>query len=167
MLNWFEWSYPTIARLSDGALEGIAPAAGTLAVEDAAVAIANGQWVRGVAAFDVEAGETLRVSARPLSAEVRPWAQSKLLRRTRRAEWLVIGPKDLLAEATPLVRRRRRQGLRAASAPVEDIYDLFGGGEARPDAIRDFIAHVYDGGQGRRPLRYVLLLGDATYDFKD
>jgi hypothetical protein len=54
----------------------------------------------------------------------------------------------------------------APAGPVEDIFDAFGFGESRPEAIRNFLAYAYH--HWRAPsLRYVLLLGDATYDFKD
>jgi hypothetical protein len=49
---------------------------------------------------------------------------------------------------------------------TEEIYDSFGYGEPSPLAIRDFLAHAYH--EWARPtLRYVLLVGDGSYDFKD
>jgi hypothetical protein len=51
-------------------------------------------------------------------------------------------------------------------AALEDVYGEFGFGEARPEAIREFLAYAYHHWKAPR-LRYVLLLGDATYDFKD
>jgi hypothetical protein len=51
-------------------------------------------------------------------------------------------------------------------ASVEDVYSEFGFGEARPEALKEFLSYAYH--HWREPkLRYVLLLGDATYDFKD
>jgi hypothetical protein len=49
---------------------------------------------------------------------------------------------------------------------VEDIYDQFGFGEPRPEAIREFLEYAYHFWREPR-VRYVLLLGDGTYDFKD
>jgi hypothetical protein len=67
-----------------------------------------------------------------------------------------------------LLEFRRRQGLRVAAVAIEDIYAEFGFGEARPEAVRELIAHAYHAwGRPDAPLRYVLLLGDASYDFKD
>jgi hypothetical protein len=51
-------------------------------------------------------------------------------------------------------------------AALEDVYDEFGFGEARPEAIREFLSYAYHHWKPPK-LRYVLLLGDATYDFKD
>jgi hypothetical protein len=49
---------------------------------------------------------------------------------------------------------------------IEDVYDEFGHGEASPDALRAFLEFAYH--QWKAPsLRYVALLGDATYDGKD
>ena len=80
----------------------------------------------------------------------------------RQADYLAIGPRDLLEEAAPLLAHRRRQGLDARAVAVEDVYTELGFGEERPEAIRELLARVYS-----PSLRYVLLLGDATYDFKD
>ncbi len=52
------------------------------------------------------------------------------------------------------------------AVPVEAIYDEFGFGETRPEAIKEFIEYAYH--QWREPsVRYVLLLGDGLYDFKN
>jgi hypothetical protein len=53
--------------------------------------------------------------------------------------------------------------LGARAVAIEDVYQEFGFGEPRPEALRDFLRFAY----GRGALRYVLLAGDATYDFKD
>jgi hypothetical protein len=49
---------------------------------------------------------------------------------------------------------------------LEEVYSEFGFGESRPEALQEFLAYAYH--HWRAPsLRYVLLLGDATYDFKN
>ncbi len=82
------------------------------------------------------------------------------------ADYLAIGPRILLEAARPLLELRRAQGLSVRAIAVDDIYDAFGFGETRPEAIRDFIGHVYHEWPAPK-LSYVLLLGDATYDYKD
>jgi hypothetical protein len=85
---------------------------------------------------------------------------------SRGADYVAIGPRAFLEQARPLLDHRRREGLRVAAVSVEDVYEEFGHGEARPEAIAEFLKFAY--ANWRRPsLRYVLLLGDATYDFKD
>ena len=91
---------------------------------------------------------------------------SRLKRARRQTDYLVIGPESFLGVASPLLAHRREQGLRVRTASIEDIGSAFGYGELSPEAVRDFIAYAYH--EWRAPsLRYVLLLGDATYDFKD
>ncbi|MGH9390158.1 MAG: C25 family cysteine peptidase, partial [Vicinamibacteria bacterium] len=77
-----------------------------------------------------------------------------------------MGPSEFSSVASPLLEYRRRQGLTVKFTATEDIFSEFGFGESRPEAIRDFIQYAYEHWRGPR-LRYVLLLGDATYDFKD
>lgn len=70
------------------------------------------------------------------------------------------------ARRVPLLRHRRRQGLRVKAVAVEEIYDACGHGERRPEALRDFLEYAYH--EWRNPkLRYVVLLGDGSFDFKD
>jgi hypothetical protein len=82
------------------------------------------------------------------------------------AEYLIVGPRAFLDDAQPLVELRREQGLWSRAVSIEQVYEEFGFGEARPEALREFLEYAYH--RWSRPrLRYVLLLGDATYDFKD
>ena len=56
--------------------------------------------------------------------------------------------------------------MKAVAIATEDIFESFGHGETNPEAIHAFLRHVYH--EWREPrLRYVLLLGDGSYDFKD
>ena len=46
------------------------------------------------------------------------------------------------------------------------MYSEFGYGESAPESLREFLSYAYH--NWREPsLRYVVLLGDATFDFKD
>ena len=101
-----------------------------------------------------------------LRPEVRKPEPTPLKSTTNRADYLAIGPSEFLAIAEPLLDLRASQGLRVKAVSVESIYSDFGFGEARPQAIRDFIAYAYHHWRTPSP-RYVLLLGDASYDFKD
>ncbi len=66
----------------------------------------------------------------------------------------------------PLLAHRQEQGLRVASVSVEQIYDEFGYGKRDPQAIKDFITYASENWAPPGP-RYVLLVGDATYDVTD
>ena len=49
---------------------------------------------------------------------------------------------------------------------VAHIYDAFSYGIVSPQAIKDFISYAYDNWTKPAP-KYVLIVGDATYDVKD
>ena len=101
-----------------------------------------------------------------LHPEVRPVTSAATLRSTSlQADWIVIAPQELLPAAEPLLAQRESQGLEAMAVPLEQIQDEFGYGERSPQMIRDFLAWAYH--HWKAPsLRYVLLLGDASYDPK-
>lgn len=98
--------------------------------------------------------------------EVRRPAPPRLQERRRGGEYLVIGPESFLDVARPLMDLRSSEGLRVLPVSIEQIFDELGYGEPRPEAIRDFLELAYHEWEAPKP-RYVLLLGDATYDFKD
>lgn len=81
------------------------------------------------------------------------------------ADLIVITTAELAAGLAPLVTAREEQELTVAVVLVEDIYDEFGGGMATPDSINQFLRFAYSNWTEPRP-RYVLLVGDATTDFR-
>jgi hypothetical protein len=81
-------------------------------------------------------------------------------------DWLAIAHPSLVAGTQPLADLHAGEGLRAAVVSVEDVYDEFGYGNPGPEAIRDYLAWQYARG-GTPRLRYVLLVGDASYDERD
>jgi hypothetical protein len=84
----------------------------------------------------------------------------------QRADWLLVAPRELLPAAEPLAALRRTEGLRVKLVALEEIASAFGHGEATPEALRDFLEYAYQ--RWRRPsFKYVVLLGDGTYDRKN
>ena len=80
------------------------------------------------------------------------------------ADYVAIGPADLLEPLQPLLRYRESQGFKTTAVPVEAIYDQFNHGLPEPDAIRAFLSYA---ARSYQPLpQYVVLVGDATYDPK-
>jgi len=61
---------------------------------------------------------------------------------------------------------RQAQGLRVKVVDVQDIFDEFSYGLTSAEAIRDFLAYAYLNWEPPAP-RYVLLVGDSSYDFRD
>ncbi len=119
------------------------------------------RWVTG---FSLEEGHRYIVTQKTHAPDVSRVDRSRLLRR-KRADWILVGPRSFVHAARPLVEHRRRQGLKVQSVATEDIYQAFGG-EARPEAIQEFLRYAYHEWK-KHSYRYVVLLGDGTYDFED
>jgi peptidase C25-like protein/fibronectin type III domain protein len=92
------------------------------------------------------------------------------------ADIIVIGSRDTL-DPSPggaldnlLAHRLATQGLTSKVVFVDQIYDEFGFGQRTPYAIRAFLAYAFDNWKGTsgaaRPPSFVLLVGDATPDYK-
>jgi hypothetical protein len=75
----------------------------------------------------------------------------------------VIAPRELLEAASPLLERRRSQGLSSRAVAFEEIASEFGHGQPSAEAIKAFLSYAYHSWQPPSP-RYVLLLGDSTDD---
>lgn len=78
------------------------------------------------------------------------------------ANYVAIGPTDLLSAIEPLLQHRTEQGLRAVPVTLNAIYDQFGYGFSEPEAIHLFL--VYASQFWKPAPGYVLLVGDTTYD---
>ncbi len=78
------------------------------------------------------------------------------------ADYIAIGPPDLLEPLKPLLDIRQDQGLSVIAVPIETIYDYFNYGLPEPEAIRSFLRYAVT--QWENPPQYVLLVGDATFD---
>jgi hypothetical protein len=78
------------------------------------------------------------------------------------ADLVIIGHRSLLPAVEPLRALREKQGLKVAVVDVENVYDEFSYGAKDPQAIRDFMA--YAKAAWSRPPRYLLLVGDASFD---
>ena len=74
--------------------------------------------------------------------------------------YLAIGPAELLRPLQPLLELRQTEGLAVKTIEVEEIYDQYYG-FAEPQAIREYLAKA---ARQYPALRYVLLVGDTTYD---
>ena len=177
MLDRFEVSYPAQLVAEDGELRGsfsesgvatiTGPAAEIFDVTEAAPRRLTGVSVGdSITSFRAESGRRYLSTSSVKTPEVRPAPSAGLKKAWSRAEYLVIGPRAFLAAAEPLLDHRRNEGLITGAIATEDIFDEFGYGEATPESIKDFLSYVYHH-WSEPTLRYVVLLGDGTYDFKD
>lgn len=87
---------------------------------------------------------------------------STLNLNTNGADLLIISHKTLVASAEPLKSFRESQGMVVSVVDVEDIYDEFSYGTHTVRAIKDFLSLATT--SWSKPPRYVILLGDASYD---
>lgn len=95
-----------------------------------------------------------------------PYSETNLL--SENPEYLIIAPKNWINSAVldNYLSFRQAQGLTVKKVAVEDIYDQFSYGIFCPFAIKEFLQSLYF--KSTPPeLTYVLLIGDADYDFKD
>jgi hypothetical protein len=175
MLDRFVVSYPRRLVAEGGVLEGRFPSSGMVEVEgfsDGALVLDTTEeltrWVGKSNRFPVEAGRRYLVVSPEVvrKPEIENVPSSKLASSHHGADYLVLGPRALLQSVEPLLALRRSQGLRSRGVPIEDVYSEFGFGETRPEAVREFVKYAYHNWKKPAP-RYVLLLGDASYDFKD
>src|SRR5262249_57930659 len=59
------------------------------------------------------------------------------------ADYLVIGPREFLSAAVPLLELRTRQGLVDQAVAIHDVYEQFGYGEASPQAPNSFLPYPH------------------------
>lgn len=87
---------------------------------------------------------------------------------TSQAAYIIISPTEFLPAARRLQTYRERPGANSLSAEVVDVnqvYNEFGGGLFTPVAIRNYLRYVYL--NRISPPAYVLLLGGASFDYKN
>jgi hypothetical protein len=77
------------------------------------------------------------------------------------ADVVIISHPSFVAALDPLVKLRQSQGLSVIVAKIDDIYDEFNYGAKDPQAIRSFLEYAK---HWQKPPRYVLLVGDASFD---
>jgi len=87
------------------------------------------------------------------------------LRSAKAEDLLIITNRKFYDNVMPLANLRRSQGLSTGVYKVTDVFDEFSAGVFDPVAIRNFVKYRYDD-LSTRP-EFVILVGDASYDYKD
>lgn len=98
--------------------------------------------------------------------EIRPFRTSDWANPTHQADLIILTTDALAPGLDSLVAARQEQGLAVAVIPVAEIYAEFGYGAATPDSILAFVQHAHGNWQDPKP-RYLLLVGDATSDYRN
>ena len=78
---------------------------------------------------------------------------------------MIITRTELSDSISALKEFRQKQGLSVVVVDIEDIYDEFSFGQKTPHAVKAFIGLAKT--LWKKPIRYVLLFGDASFDPKD
>lgn len=83
-------------------------------------------------------------------------------------EYLIVTHSSLLAEAQRLaIWHQQKQNLSVQVVTTEQVFNEFASGTPDPTSIRDFVKMYYDkaGSDTTQRPRYLLLMGDASYDY--
>ncbi len=182
MLDRYAVEYPRVALAGDGRLRGRWSESGTAELSGLVAGThvldmskAEPRWLLdtevgadGMLRFRAESGRSyLAVSPEAIYHPVVTIPRASRLKNTRnRADYVLIGPDAFLQAAIPLLELRQGEGLKVKAVSIEEVYSEFGFGQPTPQAVKDFLSYAYHNWRQPSP-RYVLLLGDATYDFKD
>ena len=179
-LDRFVVAHPQLGSLTSGLFEGtwaesgtatVSGLTGSVALVDVSAATGGAKWLSGYEAsggsvrFHAEAGHRYLVAsaAAMLTPRVAAPAASTLRATTNRADYLLIAPRAFLTAAEPLLARRHDQGFTTRGVAFEEISDEFGHGRPSAEAIKGFLSFAFQSWARPSP-RYVLLLGDSTYD---
>jgi len=109
----------------------------------------------------------LAISRSAVATKLNAWPDiaSNLSYSAKWANYIVITPEELTTAATSLAAYRQSQGLQTMVAQLEDVMDEFNYGIFSPEAIRSFLSYAYK--NRSRNLRYAVLMGEGTYDYKN
>jgi hypothetical protein len=86
------------------------------------------------------------------------------------AEYLIVTYPDFLPAANKLADwHRQRSGMRVLVATTTQVYNEFSSGGQDVSGIRNFVRYYYDraGTDTTQMPKYLMLLGDASYDYKN
>lgn len=85
---------------------------------------------------------------------------------TQGAEFVIITPREFQSEADRLrVHRQQNNPISTIVVNMEDLTNEYAGGVTDPMAVRDFLVDAVQ--RWAVPPKYVLLLGDGHYDYKN
>ncbi len=94
--------------------------------------------------------------------------ENQNLHSVKNIDYLIISHPDFFAEANRIAEfHHTADGMSYFVTSPEKIYNEYSSGSQDVTALRDFIKRIYDHSDAGKELKYVLLFGDASYDYKD
>lgn len=181
LLDWVELTFPRVHRLeaSDQVtveadaktpvrIEGVG--AGVVSVYDTekprAVDLEGNGGVADFVASGAVKAHTFRAVKTPYAPkQIVVSEPADLKAKGLGADFVILSHRKFLPAAERLAAARRKEGLETRVVDVDDVYDRFSAGLFHPEAIRDFLKHAYSTWTPRP--RYLLLVGDASWDYKN
>jgi hypothetical protein len=166
-------SFPSVVLdiTPPGAARRLLDPGSTRALSRIASGTSSVKWLTGFAAtsssvrFFARAGHLYLVASPNglLTPRVAISAPSSLRNRDNQADFILIAPQAFLPAAQPLLERRQGQGLSTRGVSLEEVASVFGNAQPSAEAIKGFLAFAFHSWARPSP-RYVLLLGDSSYD---
>ncbi len=90
------------------------------------------------------------------------------LHAIRNIDYLIVTHPDFIDQANRIGRyHAETDGMTYAVVTTGQIYNEFSSGAQDISAIRDFAKRLYDESDPGKKLKYLLLFGDASFDYKD
>ena len=94
--------------------------------------------------------------------------ENQNLHSVKNVDYLIISHPDFLSQAQKLADfHANNSNLNVFVTTPEKIYNEFSSGSQDITAIRDFAKMLYDYSDSGKEIKYMLLFGDASYDYKD
>ncbi len=94
--------------------------------------------------------------------------ENQNLHAVKDIDLLIVAYPDFLEQAQRLADfHREKDGMKVFVTTPQKIYNEFSSGAQDVTAIRDFVKHIYDNSSPGSELRYLLLFGDASFDYKN
>ncbi len=94
--------------------------------------------------------------------------ENQNLHAIKNIDYLIIAYPDFLSQARRLANfHRQKDGMVVYVTTPQKIYNEFSSGTHDITGIRDFVKHIYDQSDAGKELKYLLLFGDASYDYKN
>lgn len=139
------------------------------------VLLTGGEFSGGTAAFEMAANpavtdRVVALSSAPLLPDAAyPAAPPVILTPDNAADMVIITHPDFHPAGADAVWQaylaRRSAAMRVTAVDIESIYNTYSNGLMDPTAIRSYMEAAATA--WGRPPKYVLLMGDASYDYKD
>lgn len=139
--------------------------------EPTAIRAIQGNFTNGIYSFTADASSlkdyvAFRGSSFPAPDYVEE-VSAQNLRGMEVPEYLIVAHSKFLGAAEDLAEfHRKHDQLEVAVVAVQEIFNEYSSGGQDITAIRDFAKDLYERG-GKSKLKYLLLFGDGSYDYKD